>query len=109
MTAASPSHPLISPVRSATDALLTLNNNDAAQLSLLSLPELEVTPLRYEQRATKFDLSLSLTETGSGLDGALEYSTDLFNRATVERLLDHYRRLLETQVVPLADVVLEVE
>ena len=41
MTAASPSRPLITPLRSANDALLALNNNDAAQLSLLSLPELD--------------------------------------------------------------------
>jgi amino acid adenylation domain-containing protein len=69
-----------------------------APFSPLRLPDLEVTPLRHEQRSTKFDLSLSLTETESGLDGALEYSTDLFDRATVVRLLDHYRRLLEAIV-----------
>jgi len=69
-----------------------------APFSPLELPGLEVAPIRLEQRSTKFDLSLSLTETAAGLAGALEYSTDLFDRATVVRLLDHYRRLLEAIV-----------
>src|SRR5262249_40258456 len=30
-----------------------------------------------------------------GLAGALEYNTDLFDRETIRRLLDHYARLLE--------------
>ena len=43
----------------------------------------------------KFDLSLSLTETDSGLVGGLEYSTDLFEPATIARMAGHFRTLLE--------------
>ncbi|HEX2209622.1 MAG TPA: amino acid adenylation domain-containing protein, partial [Longimicrobium sp.] len=38
-----------------------------------------------------------------GLEGVLQYSTDLFDRATVRRMLDHLRRLLE-QVSADADL-----
>jgi amino acid adenylation domain-containing protein len=75
--------------------MLVLQN---APFSMLQLPELEITAIEFEQRATKVDLTLSLTETEDGLDGILEYSTDLFDRATIERLLAHYTRLLEAIV-----------
>jgi amino acid adenylation domain-containing protein len=75
--------------------MLVLQN---APFSAMRLPELEVTPLSYEQATTKFDLVFSMAETPEGLTGALEYSTDLFDRSTIERMLDHYRRLLEAIV-----------
>ncbi|HEU4597505.1 MAG TPA: amino acid adenylation domain-containing protein, partial [Pyrinomonadaceae bacterium] len=50
---------------------------------------------KNHSEAAKFDLLLSLTETEDGLCGALEYSTDLFDSATVERLAGHFLRLLE--------------
>ncbi|MFC0039500.1 non-ribosomal peptide synthetase [Actinomadura rayongensis] len=46
----------------------------------------------------RFDLSLSLRETGAGLLGHLEYSTDLFARATAERLARDYTLLLDRAV-----------
>ena len=33
----------------------------------------------------KFDLTLSLSETATGLEGWLEYNADLFDAATAER------------------------
>jgi NRPS condensation-like uncharacterized protein len=47
---------------------------------------------------SKFDFSLSLEEKEEGLAGYLEYNTDLFDRATMTRLLGHYRQLLEDVV-----------
>jgi amino acid adenylation domain-containing protein/FkbM family methyltransferase len=49
----------------------------------------------------KFDLSLLMSESdggGGGLDGLLEYSTDLFEAATIQRLGRHYVTLLEALV-----------
>ena len=51
----------------------------------------------------KFDLSLTLAATPQGLRGGLNYSTDLFERGTVERMLGHLARVLE-QVAADADV-----
>jgi amino acid adenylation domain-containing protein/non-ribosomal peptide synthase protein (TIGR01720 family) len=42
-----------------------------------------------------FDLTLSLTETASGLSGALHFNTDLFDLETAQRLVLHFRTLLE--------------
>ena len=44
---------------------------------------------------SKFDLTLFLSETEQGLEGVVEYSTDLFDASTIQRLCGHYRTLLE--------------
>ena len=47
------------------------------------------------QRGTAHvDLSLDLLDTPQGLRGSIEYSTDLFDEQTVERLAAHYQTLL---------------
>jgi amino acid adenylation domain-containing protein/non-ribosomal peptide synthase protein (TIGR01720 family) len=43
----------------------------------------------------KFDLTLALTDGPRGLSGAMEFSTDLFDAPTVERMLGSFRVLLE--------------
>src|SRR5262249_48874573 len=43
---------------------------------------------------SKFDLRFDLYETNRGLDGHLEYCSDLFSRETIERMAGHYQRLL---------------
>ena len=44
---------------------------------------------------SKFDLTLFATEVPEGLRLTMEYSTDLFDAATVDRMLAHYGLLLE--------------
>ena len=46
----------------------------------------------------RFDLALGVQESPAGLVGALEYNTDLFERSTIRRMLDHFTRLLESIV-----------
>ncbi len=48
-----------------------------------------------ETGTSKFDLTLSMSEADSGLEGLMEYSTDLFERETIQRLCRHYGILLE--------------
>lgn len=60
------------------------------------LPHLEVEPLDGSNyRVAKFDLTLSLRESNGRVEGALEFATALFDRATVERIAGYYRALLE--------------
>jgi len=56
---------------------------------------LRVSSMPAEVEAVKFDLSISFTEQDDSLQAVVEYATDLFERETVERLLTHYRRVLE--------------
>ncbi|WP_420127105.1 non-ribosomal peptide synthase/polyketide synthase [Longimicrobium sp.] len=67
------------------------------------LPGLSVRGAGAERASANFDLSLVLAPTPHGLRGGLNYSTDLFERGTVERMLGHLERVLE-QVAEDADV-----
>jgi len=60
------------------------------QLGPLSMEQLEL-----ESGTVKFDLAASLVETRAGLAGSLEYRTDLFDAATVERLAARFVALLQ--------------
>ncbi|HEU0052714.1 MAG TPA: AMP-binding protein, partial [Longimicrobium sp.] len=68
-----------------------------------ALPGLEVSGVGADMGIAQFDLSLTLWTTAHGLRGALNYSTDLFERGTAERMLGHLERVLE-QVSADADV-----
>ena len=58
--------------------------------------------LANEQATAKFDLTLNFNETRAGLCGQLEYSTQLFDRWRMQRLLQHFGCLLE-QIVAAPD------
>ncbi|HEX5716983.1 MAG TPA: condensation domain-containing protein, partial [Thermoanaerobaculia bacterium] len=62
-----------------------------------SLPGLTMSPspLSSEGGPAKFDLVLSLGDGESGVRGALEYRSELFDALTIVRLLEHFRGLLE--------------
>ena len=49
-----------------------------------------------EIESAKFDLHMELVETPEGLLGHLGYSADLFDAATIDRMLAHYQALLES-------------
>ena len=46
-------------------------------------------------KSSKFDLNLSLWDGPGSLGGRLEYSSELFERATVARMADHFQVLLD--------------
>ncbi|MGZ4165008.1 MAG: condensation domain-containing protein, partial [Tumebacillaceae bacterium] len=60
-----------------------------------SLPNLEITGFATEWSTSKFDLSLIVIPRGVSLLTAFEYNTDLFDEATVQRMLANYAILLE--------------
>ncbi|NOJ98439.1 amino acid adenylation domain-containing protein, partial [Corallococcus coralloides] len=69
------------------------------------LPGLVLKPVDFEGRTSKFDVSLFFTETARGLSGGVEYSTELFEAATVRRMVEHLRVLLEGVVAKPEDAV----
>jgi len=66
-----------------------------ASTQVLHLPELTLELLKAEKNTANFDLTLSLTETEAGLKGDLEYNTDIFDAARINRMLGHFQVLLE--------------
>jgi acyl carrier protein len=55
---------------------------------------LTLEPVALPVTTTSLDLTFFLTETGRGFVGALEYSTDLFERETIELMLRRFETLL---------------
>ncbi len=72
-------------------------------LQNLSLTGFDLPGLRCEQielavDTARFDLAVDVFDIAIGLRVYFEYSTDLFDAATIERLMDHFRRLLQAMV-----------
>ena len=61
----------------------------------LALEGVQVSRLPLETHSAKFDLSLSVRESAEGLRASWEFSTDLFDAPTIERMARHFERLLE--------------
>lgn len=72
--------------------LFVLHNNPPLEAKF---PGLALSPVKLDGNTAKFDLSLFITPEEKGLVGTLEYSTDLFDGATIERMLVHFQTLLE--------------
>ncbi len=66
-----------------------------AQVQELHLSGLQLSNFAVEADLTKFDFQLTLSESAQGLAGAVSYARDLYEAATVERLLGHLLLLLE--------------
>ncbi len=75
-----------------------------ADIDDVDMGDLQVSPLlgadTDEDNVTnaKFDLTLSITESDDGLNCVLEYRTTLFERQTIQRMVDHFQRLLQSIV-----------
>ncbi len=61
----------------------------------LDLPDLERRHMGVENTTSKFDLSLLLAEGDAGLFGSVIYASDLFEAATIDRLIAEFHTLLE--------------
>ncbi|WP_141554442.1 non-ribosomal peptide synthetase, partial [Xenorhabdus kozodoii] len=75
-------------------------NNTPRHLSLQEsrLPDLQLTLVEQAHQSAHFDLTLSLTETETGLAGELAYATDLFDATTIERLAGYLTHVLAAMV-----------
>lgn len=79
--------------------MLALENLD---LPSLALPGVEADAVALGQQDAKFDLTLELSARDGGLGGHLNYATALFDRATVERHVAAFLRLLRAMAEPQA-------
>ena len=64
-------------------------------LPVIELPGVTIDPLDIIKETAKFDLNLSVSDTEDGFVAALIYRSDLFESATIARLLQHFLNLLE--------------
>ena len=89
-------HPLVQ-VMLAWQNLPGLDNDPAAGLAL---GDVQVTPLPADTHTARMDLTFSLaerfTEAGepAGISGTVEFRTDVFDAASIETLIERFRRVL---------------
>jgi amino acid adenylation domain-containing protein len=69
-----------------------------APIGKLELPGLTLSLLELEDLVAKDDLFLSIAETEAGMTGELVYNSDLFDRATIERMASNFECLLASIV-----------
>jgi amino acid adenylation domain-containing protein len=91
----------VKPVRSMSHApvfqvMLALNNTPTG--GALLMPGLTLSPLASSHVTSHFDMSLSFSETDAGLEGALEYASDLFDASTIVRWIGYLQTTLAGMV-----------
>lgn len=59
---------------------------------------IELTPLKAAQMVSRFDLMFEFTEQSEHLKLSIEYNTDLFARARIERITSHLENILRSMV-----------
>ena len=106
----------LNPVRSAAhhplfQVLMAFQNNVRPEVALDGV---SVEPLAVYTRTAKFDLDFELSEVPTEdpaapmAAGVVTYATDLFDRATIERLVTWFGRVIEAVVADASVVVGEV-
>ena len=79
-----------------------------APIAALELPGLTLRPQHIDIKTTRFDLEFHLWERSSGngfwvnssegISGLIVYNIDVFDEATISRMIGHYRNLLQNIV-----------
>ncbi len=67
-----------------------------------------LTHMDVKTDTSKFDLALILEDRPEGIVGFFEYSTDLFDTATINRMVEHWQTLLEGIVANPAQRIAEL-
>jgi amino acid adenylation domain-containing protein len=65
----------------------------------LHFPQLSWTAEHVDRRGSQFDLALIVIDTPQIQRVSVEFDTDLFDEATIERLVEHLRTLLQSMLV----------
>ncbi|HEY2739332.1 MAG TPA: amino acid adenylation domain-containing protein, partial [Thermoanaerobaculia bacterium] len=73
-------------------AVLVFQNAMSGTIGTLELPGLKVLPVAVETGTAKFDLTVEIS--GDSFAGSIEYRSDLFDAATIDRLASHFVTLL---------------
>jgi amino acid adenylation domain-containing protein len=74
------------------DVMVILQNNEDAEFDL---PGVRITPFEAETTISKFDLTFNFMETENGIQGGIEYNSDLFKSDRIERMAVHFQELLK--------------
>ncbi|MBN2444754.1 MAG: AMP-binding protein, partial [Spirochaetales bacterium] len=69
------------------------------------IDNIELTQYRYENRISKFDLTMEMWEQNGAIQASFEYCTCLFKKETILRFIQYYRSIIKS-VVGNRDILL---
>ncbi|MEO7532772.1 MAG: amino acid adenylation domain-containing protein, partial [Ferruginibacter sp.] len=64
----------------------------------LKLGDVQLSSEGFKHSSSKFDLTFALVENEAGINGSVEYCTDLFDETTIIRMTGHFEELLKAIV-----------
>lgn len=73
-------------------------NGTADRPQAIRVGDVQLDPIELDQQAVPFDCNMMVEDTGADLACALQYNTDLFDAATIERWIAAFRVLLAAAV-----------
>lgn len=71
---------------------------DFPELKVMEMLGLTAKHLDIDNGASRFDMTLAMTETEQGYEVDIEYPTDLYRRERIERMTKHLENILESVV-----------
>ena len=78
------------------DTMFALQNTNAPNYELEGL---KFKSYKFEKNISKFDLTLNAIEIKDGIILEWEYCTKLFNEETINKLAEHYIKIVETMII----------
>jgi len=75
------------------------------EVEAINIPGLKIEPYKKEIRFAKYDLHLLIIDHNTNIQMRLRYSTELFKRSTVEKILDYYIEIAK-QVVDQEEILI---
>lgn len=73
------------------DTMFIMQNTENKEIQL---DNIKIKQFQFERGVSKFDITLSAEEKGEEIKFDLEYCTKLFKRETIERMISHFKNIL---------------
>ena len=70
--------------------------HNTPEIPELHLAEVKLSREPFTSGTAKFDVTFTITETLTGLEGSVEYRTDLYEANTIDRMIGHFKELLSS-------------
>ncbi|HKV90934.1 MAG TPA: amino acid adenylation domain-containing protein [Candidatus Angelobacter sp.] len=101
---------IVQPVRSLAHSplfqvMFAWQNAPRGALDLIGLKTVWLETATATHRVARFDLTVSLWEMDERIAGGVEYCTALFEKATIERYMGYWRRILEGMIAGSGQVL----
>ena len=90
------------------DVMFVLQNMEM-EMTQLEIPGINLKPYPYENRTSKFDMTLIAEEKNKKLYFALEYCTKLFKQETILRFIQYFKKIVNDILQKPGREILEME